>query len=386
MEKTEPVPYWRLSGFYLLYFSALGVLVPYWGLYLKSLNFDARQIGELIAIIMATKIVAPYIWGWISDHTGKGMMIVRLASVLSCFIFALIFIDQSYRWLAFVMLSFSFFWNAALPQFEATTMNFLGADEHNYSKIRVWGSLGFVAAVVVMGLMLEHYSISIVPLVLLILYALLMFSSFIVPANCRVQAEHDQGSILQVVKQPHVIALLLICFFAQLSHGPYYTFFSIYLEDHEYQSSMIGALWALGVIAEVVVFLYIHRWLPRFGHGRLLLVALLLTTVRWLLIAYAVEYASVIIFAQLLHAASFGVFHAVAISLFHQTFVGKHQGRGQALYASVSFGAGGAAGSLLSGLSWDALGSTQTFLLAAAFAFIAVLLTQRYIKNESDGT
>ncbi|MDH5516803.1 MAG: MFS transporter [Gammaproteobacteria bacterium] len=381
MEKVEPVPYWRLSTFYLLYFSALGVLVPYWGLYLKSLNFDARQIGELIAIIMATKIIAPYIWGWIGDHTGKGMSIVRLASVLSCLIFSLIFFQQSYWWLAFVMMSFSFFWNAALPQFEATTMNFLGADEHDYSKIRVWGSLGFVAAVAIMGLMLEYYSISMVPLVLLLLYGLLMLSSFIVPASCRSQSEHDQGSILTVLRQPQVIALLLICFFVQLSHGPYYTFFSIYLQDHAYQSSIIGSLWALGVMAEVVVFLYIHRWLPRFGHGYLLLLALSLTSLRWILTAYLVAYPLAIVFAQLLHAASFGVFHAVAISLFHQTFVGKHQGRGQALYASVSFGAGGAAGSLLSGLSWGLLGSTQTFLMAAVFAFIAALLSWRYIKN-----
>ncbi|MDH5392031.1 MAG: MFS transporter [Gammaproteobacteria bacterium] len=381
MEKVEPVPYWRLSAFYLVYFSALGVLVPYWGLYLQSLGFDARQIGELIAIIMATKIVAPYIWGWIGDHTGKGMWIVRLASVLSFVIFALIFVEQSYGWLAFVMVSFSFFWNAALPQFEATTMNFLGADEHNYSKIRVWGSLGFVAAVAIMGLMLEHHAISMVPVVLLVLYAALMLSSFLVPVDTQPLHKHQQGSILLVLKQPQVIALLVICFLVQFSHGPYYTFYSIYLQEHDYQSSMIGALWALGVIAEVVVFLYIHRWLPKYGHRDLLIVALLLTTARWLLIAYMVQYPSVMVFAQLLHAASFGVFHAVAISLFHQTFVGKHQGRGQALYASVSFGAGGAAGSLLSGLSWQGLGSTQTFLIAAAIVFMAALLTRRYIKS-----
>ncbi|MDH5425196.1 MAG: MFS transporter [Gammaproteobacteria bacterium] len=380
MDQSQTVPYWRLSGFYLVYFAALGVLVPYWGLYLKSLNFDARQIGELIAIIMATKIIAPYIWGAIADHTGKGMQIVRLASVLSFVIFGLVFIEQSYWWIALVMMSFSFFWNAALPQFEATTMNHLGAEEHDYSKIRVWGSLGFVAAVVLMGILLESQPISLVPLVLLLMYGALMLSSFLVPATLEPLHSYQQDSILTVIKQPQVMALLVVCFLVQLSHGPYYTFYSIYLEDHGYVRSMIGWLWALGVIAEVMVFLYIHKWLPKYGHRQLLLVALLLTTLRWLLIAYAVESPSVMIIAQLFHAASFGVFHAVAISLFHQTFVGKHQGRGQALYASVSFGAGGAAGSLLSGLSWDALGSTNTFLIAAGVVFLSVLVTRSYIK------
>lgn len=381
MEQTQGVPYWRLSGFYLVYFSALGVLVPYWGLYLKSLNFDARQIGELIAIIMATKIIAPYLWGWIADHTGKGMQIVRLASILSFLLFGLIFIEQSYWWIAFVMMSFSFFWNAALPQFEATTMSHLGENEHAYSKIRVWGSLGFVAAVVLMGVILESQPITLVPIMLMVLYGALMLSSFLV-AEPKQQSHHaEQGSILTVLKKPQVIALLVVCFLMQLSHGPYYTFFSIYLENHNYSSSVIGWLWALGVIAEVIVFLYIHKWLPKYGHRNLLVIALLLTALRWVLTAYMVDYPSVIVATQLLHAASFGVFHAVAISLFHQTFVAKHQGRGQALYASVSFGAGGAAGSLLSGLSWDALGSTNTFVIAAAAAFLSAIVAYIYIRR-----
>lgn len=380
MEQSQTVPYWRLSGFYLVYFAALGVLVPYWGLYLKSLNFDARQIGELIAIIMATKIIAPYIWGWIADHTGKGMQIVRLASILAFLIFGLIFYDQSYWWVAAVMMSFSFFWNAALPQFEATTMNHLGDAEHDYSKIRVWGSLGFVAAVVIMGVLLESLSINLVPVVLLGLYAAIMLSSFLVPESSHAPHQHVQSNILSVIKQPHVLALLVVCFLVQLSHGPYYTFYTIYLEEHHYARSMIGWLWALGVIAEVIVFLYIHKWLPKYGHRYLLVVALSLTTLRWLMVAYLVEYPSMIILAQLLHAASFGIFHAVGISLFHQTFVGKHQGRGQALYASVSFGAGGAVGSLLSGLSWDSLGSTNTFLLAAGAALLSVVVTYLYIR------
>lgn len=381
MAQTQIVPYWRLSGFYLIYFAALGVLVPFWSLYLKSLNFDARQIGELIAIIMATKIIAPYLWGWIADHTGKGMRIVQLASVLSFLIFGLVFLDQSYWWMAMVMMAFSFFWNAALPQFEATTMNHLGAEEHQYSKIRVWGSLGFVAAVVVMGVLLESQPVSIVPIMLFVMYGILMVSSFMVKEPAPLSHQTEQGTILDVIKQPRVLALLFVCFLVQLSHGPYYTFYTIYLEDHGYLRSMIGWLWALGVIAEVIVFLYIHRWLPKYGHRYLLLLALVLTTLRWLTIAYFVDYPSIIILAQLLHAASFGIFHAVAISLFHRTFVGKHQGRGQALYASVSFGAGGAAGSLLSGLSWETLGSTNTFMMAAGAVFLSVLITHFYIQR-----
>jgi len=381
MESSGNVPYWRLSNFYLFYFSALGVLVPFWSLYLKSLGFDASQIGELIAIIMATKIIAPYIWGWIADHTGYDLFIVRIASVLSFLLFALIFVKQTYWWIAFVMMAFSFFWNAALPQFEAITMNHLRERVDEYSKIRVWGSLGFVAAVIIMGWLIETIDESTIPMALFFLYGIIMLTAFMVPASGKIQHTEKQGSIFSVLKNPVVLALIAVCFFLQFSHGSYYTFYSIYLQEHGYQSTYIGALWALGVIAEVVLFLYVHILLPKYGHRNLLLLALVLTAVRWVLIAFFVEQTSIIIFAQLLHAASFGLFHAISISLFHRYFVGKHQGRGQALYASVSFGAGGALGSLFSGFSWEYLGSTNSFLVSAVAAFVAIVITYAYIHT-----
>jgi len=143
--------YWRLSGFYFFYFASLGALIPYWGLYLKSLGFGVVEIGELVAIIMATKIIAPNIWGWIADHSGNRMRIVRIACLFATFSFAGVFMVKGYWMLALVMTLFSFFWNAALPQFEATTLNHLGDETHRYSSVRLWGSIGFVVAVAVLG-------------------------------------------------------------------------------------------------------------------------------------------------------------------------------------------------------------------------------------------
>jgi len=151
------VPYWRLSGFYLLYFAALGALVPYWGLYLKSLGFSPADIGELMAVIMATKLVAPNAWAWIADQRGHRMAIVRLASLLAAVAFAGVFLALGYWWLAAVIAVFSFFWNAALPQFEATTLTHLGERVHRYTSIRIWGSIGFILVVAGLGPFLDRY-------------------------------------------------------------------------------------------------------------------------------------------------------------------------------------------------------------------------------------
>jgi len=373
------IPYWRLSGFYFFYFASLGVLIPYWSLYLKSLGFNSLAIGGLVAILPATKLIAPYIWGWLADHTRRSMFIIRIASLLALLSFALVFVSQQLWWLAFAMLLFSFFWNATLPQFEAMTLNHLGNDAHHYSMIRLWGSLGFIVLAVLIGDLLQDYEADIIPLVVLITFVAIFICSFIVPE--KLNAPHaDHSPIWHVIKQPKVLAFLAVCFLMLCSHGPYYTFYTIYLEEQGYSSHMIGVLWAVGVLAEVIIFLLMHRLLPVFGARKLLIATLLLTTLRWLLIGFYVNDLLMLFIAQLIHAFSFGVFHSVGISLVHEYFTGSHQGRGQALYSSVSFGAGVAFGSLVSGLVWGQWGAEVLFVLASCCTVVALGIVWKFIQ------
>ncbi|MGD2075269.1 MAG: MFS transporter [Gammaproteobacteria bacterium] len=373
--------YWRLSGFYLFYFASLGALIPYWSLYLESLGYGGAEIGELVAVIMATKIVAPNVWGWIADHTGRRMDIVRLGCLFAALAFAGVFFGQGYWWLAAVMSVFSFFWNAALPQFEATTLNHLGEKTHRYSSVRLWGSIGFIVAVAGLGALFDRTGTDVLPTVLLILLAGIWLSSLLVPESAAGHRPLNEEPLRKVLRQPAVFSLLTVCFLLQASHGPYYTFYSLYMVGHGYSESTIGQLWALGVVAEIGVFLKMHHWLPRFGARNLMLVAASLTALRWLLIALFVEQLWIMAFAQTLHAASFGVYHAVSIHLIHHLFTGRHQGRGQALYSSLSFGAGGAAGSLVAGYLWDGVGAQWTYLCAAATAVLAAWVTWRGVQR-----
>ena len=381
--QQSDLPYWRLSGFYFFYFASLGALVPFWSLYLKDLGFDAQAIGILIAFIPATKIFAPYIWGWFADHTQRPISIIRIANLLAVVAFSGVFFGSSYWWLAMVMFAFSFFWNSSLPQFEATTLNHLKDKIHRYSNIRLWGSVGFIFMVVGLGEFFQSHNIDWLPTVIFVLLIAIFLVSLIVPEG--LQVEHGkQAHIMSVVRQPVVLAFLAVCFLMVLSHGPYYTFYSIYLEDHGYSRRFIGLFWAVGVIAEVVIFLLMHRILPLLGARMLLLITLALTAVRWLLIGFFPENTYILFFAQLFHAFSFGVFHAVGILLVHQFFKGKHQGRGQALYASLSFGVGGAVGSLVSGLLWDRIDHSSLFALAAVAALMAWGIVWKFMHIKVD--
>ncbi|MDT8404360.1 MFS transporter [Sulfuriflexus sp.] len=380
--QTDPAtPYWRLSGFYFFYFASLGVLVPYWPLYLKSLGFTPSAIGELMALVMATKIIAPNVWGWIADHTGRRMMIVRGGSLLAVLCFAGVFFGQHYWWMVMVMGAFSFFWNATLPQFEATTFTHLGENSHQYSSIRLWGSIGFVIAVAILGTALEDRGAGIVPVFLIALFAGIWLISLIVPERAAGHLQLDKDSIFKVIRRPEVGALIVVVFLMQASHGPFYTFYSIYLEDHGYSKIWIGWLWALGVIAEIVVFMFMHRLIPRFGLRKLLMFSLLVAAVRWLLLGEYVDSLGMMLFVQVCHAATFGIFHAVSIHYFHLHFTGAHQGRGQALYSSMSFGAGGALGALLGGYAWTSLGPGMTYNIAALLAALAIVISWRFIRE-----
>ncbi|MDZ7804211.1 MFS transporter [Thiohalophilus sp.] len=376
---SSKAPYWRLSAFYLFYFASLGALVPYWGLYLKSQGFDARAIGILMAIIMATKIVSPNIWGWIADHTGKRMSIVQLGSLLAALTFTGVYLASGFWWLALVMAMFSFFWNAALPQFEATTFSHLAGQTHRYSSIRLWGSVGFILSVWSVGYALEGQAIQWLPHVLLFLFAAIWLSSIAVPEEAAGHMPLDHQPLRQVLGKPAVVGLLVTCFLMQASHGPYYTFYSIYMEEMGYGLSKIGVLWALAVLAEVGAFMVMHRLMPRYGARHLLILALILTTLRWILIALFPQWTSIMIFAQLLHAASYGVYHAAAIHLIHQFFIGRHQGKGQALYSSLSFGAGGAVGSLYSGYLYDLAGPLMMYSIAAGLSLAGMLVVYRFV-------
>jgi len=381
MIKSLGVPYWRLSGYYFLFFVTVGIYMPYWSLYLRSINFNAEQIGILSAIVVGTKIFSTYLWGWVVDHAGQRMRVIKFASLFSALTFIAVLFVKDFWALAFIMFLFAIFWSASLPQIEAATLSYLGESSHAYTIIRLWGSVGFIMIVWGLGIVFESLSISYVPLILLVSMALVWLLTLSIPDTPPEPHDESQESLKVILSKPRVIALLLACFLMLASHGPYYTFYSIYLEDHGYSSSFIGQMWALGVVAEVVLFLFMHRLIVVSGLRKLFLLSLFLASTRWLLIAFFVDNLLLLCLAQLLHAATFGICHAVAIQYIHKYFRGKLQGRGQGLYSSTSFGAGFAIGSLLTGFGWETLGATTCFTVASISAFVAMIIAWIWVRD-----
>ncbi|MFT7388060.1 MAG: PPP family 3-phenylpropionic acid transporter [Candidatus Endobugula sp.] len=375
MVGLSSIPYWRLSGFYFFYFALVGALSPYLSLYLSDIGLTAYAIGLVNAVLMGTKIVAPNLWGWICDRTGKRLLIIGVGLGLATLFFAGLFFWQALLPILIITFLYSFFWNAVLSQFDTLTIQYLDENSQHYSRVRVWGSVGFIASVTALGFLFDVVSIAyLIPISWVLL--------FLITINCTLLSEpparkvsHVSISCKAIIKQPAVIAFFMAAFLLQLSFGAYYTFFSLYLESYGYTRTTIGLLWALGVIAEVILFLIIHRLMPAMGVSYLLFWSLLLTSMRWFLTAFFADVVWVMLLAQCIHAFSFGAAHAASIELIRQFFKGKNAGQGNALYSSVTFGAGGAIGALLSGYLWG-INPQLLFVMAGVVLLLAAAIAR----------
>ncbi len=366
--------HYRLSRFYFVYYFFVGAFVPYWGLYLQSEQFTAADIGILMSLFQISRIFAPNFWGWLADHTGKRAQWIKLTAFLGLCGFTAVFWAHGFFWLFFVMAALSLFTSSTLPLAESLTLAHLATTNGHYSSIRMWGSLGFIVAAVVLGFMIDIAGITSLLWFLLIVQMTLFVLSYTLPEPKVEAHEHDHFSIWQVIKQPNVIALLVGCSLMVTAHGVLYNFYSIYLSEHGYSKGMIGLLWSVGVICEIVIFMLMPKIMGHWSLKTILLVSLLLAVIRFSLIGTAVDNIWLLIFAQTLHAATFGSFHAASVEVITQFFKGRHQAKGQAIYNSVAYGVGGTIGGVAGGYALQYLGGQQTFLLAAIFPLLGLLV------------
>lgn len=367
------LPFWRLSGYYFAYFAFIGAFAPYFTLYLQSLAFSATDIAILMSLMQLMRIIAPNLWGWLSERTGVRMPIVRISALASLLGFCLFFVTSDFLGVFVAMALMSFFWSAALPLVESTTFNHLGGEGHRYGTIRSWGSVGFIVAVLLIGYALDHLPVSSLLWMSTLILATILLCAVWVPEAGRPVEARLPASLATTLRQRHIQALFGACFFMSAAHGALYVFYSIYLVENGYGKSLVGWMWTLGVLSEIVVFLLMPRLARRFSMRSVLLFAFAAAVVRFVMIGWGVGSLPILVVAQLLHGATFGAYHAAAITLVNRWFPGRLQASGQALYGSLSFGAGGMIGGLLSGFTWDSIGAAWTFTIGSGFALIGLV-------------
>ena len=376
------LPYWRLSGYYFFYFAFIGAFSPYFGLYLQSLNFSAWDIGLLMSQMQLMRLFGPNLWGWLADRFGRRLVIIRLAALAGLAGFTAFFWLDKFGGMLVAMAVIAFFWSAALPLVETLTFDHLREERGRYSRIRLWGSIGFIVAVLGTGAVLDVLPLNGLLWVCWGILAGILALAVVLTDAPTAPHPHDSLPVGDILRQPRVRALLAACFAMSAAHGALYFFLSIHLASLGYSKSEVGGLWSLGVLAEIVVFMLMTKLNRRYSLRVLLLASFAAAILRFLLIGWGAESLAVMVLAQLMHGLTFGAYHASAIAAINLWFPGRAQGRGQALYSSISFGAGGLLGGLLSGWTWDGIGAGWTYTLASLFAVGGFWLVWRWVHGD----
>ena len=365
-----------LAAFYFLYFCALGAFMPYWGPWLHAQGQGPLAIGILTAAVQFSKVLAPNLWGWLAHFWGSRRIVPWAALITAAGFLGLGLAHGNFSALLLITLTFSFFWAATLPLVDATTMDWAQRCGAAYGRIRLWGSLGFIALSLGMGGLLAHWGMTaFLPGIAIFLVAAWGASRYL-PYGTLPDANAPRPRLSGTLRQVSLWSFLLAGLLEQASHGAYYAFYSIYAEQHGLGSAAIGMLWGFAVLCEVAFFWWGDRLIRRLGVSLVFTGAFVLTALRWGVIAWWPGLVWIIL-VQSLHAASYAAFHLAAVHWVSGRFPGALRARGMALYASFVYGLGGGLGALGAGWTWAHWGGQNTFAAASALAlFGGVFLIQ----------
>ncbi|MEN3292696.1 MAG: transporter, family, 3-phenylpropionic acid transporter, partial [Burkholderiales bacterium] len=329
------------------------------------------QIGVLMSLMQVMRIFGPNLWGWVADQTQRRVTVLRITALAALIAFCGIFFGRTFTQFFIVMVAINAFTSAQGPLSEALMLSEMRGDLTNYGKVRLWGSVGFIMAVTVAGQMLDWWGIGLLPWITLALLALVLAACLRMDESPHAVTHHEVPSVASLLKRREVVAFFTSTFLMIAAHASLYVYYSLYLAQIGYSNTVIGLMWSLGVIAEIVFFYYQAPIFRHFGVQRLMVASLLIAVVRFLMIGFGAESILLLLIAQVLHAATFGAHHSASVATMQRWFAGPLQAQGQALFISISYGLGGTIGGLiLSGL-WDTFGSQAVYLMSAIFSLAA---------------
>jgi MFS transporter, PPP family, 3-phenylpropionic acid transporter len=379
--KTEPVlpippPRARvkniLSSQYFIYFGVMGIILPYFNLYCYHLGFTGFQIGVLSSVRTLATALFPLLWGVLADRLRIRRPIYIVCNIISMGAWSLYLLTTDFTAMLVITAFYGFFYAPIISFLESFSMDLLGEEKKGYGRLRAWGSLGFILMVVAAGRAIDASSTEIILVLVLagsMLQALIAFA--IPPVDGKKPS--IRASALQPFMKRRTLIFLFCAFIMLFSHGTYYGFFSIHLENLGYSGIFIGMAWALASAAEILVMLTSERIFKRFSYQNILIFTFAAAGARWILMGLITS-APLILLAQLLHALTYGAFHVASILYMDELSPEDAKTTGQAINNAVTYGMGIMAGFLFNGYFFDIIGVPWLFFTSSLLAFFGGLV------------
>jgi PPP family 3-phenylpropionic acid transporter len=368
-----------MRSYYFAFFAKIGVVIPYLPLYYQSLALSPLQIGVLTSIPPLGRPLFAGAWTLPADRLG----LRHAATVLSCWLaagaYALYLIPDTFRGLAVVTLVVAATHAPIHALVEATVLDETRRRGISYGRVRVWGSVGFVVASAATGAALVYLPIRSVLWAAILLATSVAVISLLLPRPVDGRPR-VRTSLKAFLSRPGVASFYLASMLMQASHGAYYTFYSIHMAAQGHASPVIGSLWALGVISEMVVMVGSARLFSLAPASKLLRICFILAGLRWAIYALSAN-IWLAIPAQILHAFTFGAFHLAAVTATHRIFPEDLRASGQAIYSGLTFGLGTVVGAMTAGFLFDLIGPFRLYAVSAVVALAGAALIGRAARR-----
>jgi len=371
-----------LRSQYFIYFGILGLYLPYFNLYCYHLGFNGSQIGMLAGLRSATLVLFPFVWGALADRFRRRKSIYLLCNVLACVSWAGYLTTTVFGPMLVLAVVHGMFYAPLISFLEAYAMDLLGEDKNTYGRVRVWGSVSFILIVTVLGYVSERYGIAVIVPLILAGALLQTMAAVVLPAAPVMQPLVTQSAAIRI-SWPRTLVFLCCGFLMLVSHGTYYGFFSIHLENLGLPPTYIGIAWAMAVLAEIVVMINSRRLFSRASFESVLLASFFIAALRWLLLA-AFTSPVVILGSQILHAFSYGTFHMASILYMDRLTPGPAKTLGQAANNAITYGLGLMIGFMVNGALFDHLGARHLFVMSAGLALAGGILFRWHQQSLPD--
>jgi len=364
-----------LAVYYASHFGHLGIVLPFLPPWLFSMGLAPSTIGVLLALGPLAKLATPWTWGALADRSGRRRDLLAGSTAAAAVAFFVLGSRLDLVGLALTMGLYALCFAPGIPFVEATALEQAEARGFAYGRVRLWGSLAFAALSAGYGALSDRLSgAALFPLGAAVLLVGAIAGGFLpAPRGLARHLRNGAGPVPPLTDRVGLIRLLFACTLMQVSHGAYYTFYSIRLADLGYSGTSIGALWALAVICEVVLLTRVDAIVDRVGTGAVLRVSLVAAAVRWLVISFVTDPVSLAL-AQALHALTYAGFHVAALREVYLRFGPARRATGQAMYSGVSYGLGFFIGTLASGFLAAPIGLPALYRGSAAVALTALLV------------
>jgi PPP family 3-phenylpropionic acid transporter len=368
-----PVQAFSFALFLFCYYAHAGTWSTYATLFFADKGMTVAQIGVLMSMIQVLRIVGPNVWGHVADHYDRRVLVLRVAGFAALAGFSGFFFGSSFGHFMLAMVVLNLFTSGQAPICEALMLSEMKGDLTYYGRIRMWGSIGFIVSVTLASIALEHYGIMTLPWVAAALLVFTILAAFRLRDVPR-RVHKDAPPLLRaLLRRREVLAFFLSTALMVSAHASLYTFYSLYLERSGYSKTVIGAMWSLGVLAEVLLFYFQAPLFKRWGAMRMMYLALGVALARFVMIGAGSHMLWLLIVAQVMHAATFALHHSSSVMTLQRWFSGPLQARGQALYMSISYGIGGSLGGLFLAQWWERAGAESVYYVAAVLALLSAL-------------